>query len=202
MIDALLHDVDALLLDWDGTVADTIASNYLVLSQVLAHHHIPIERAWYDARLGLALADLLDQLAELLRQPLPATSIIAECRAIRTNGTIPLTSIPAVVDLLNAALALNLPCAVASGSSRRIVESGIVGLRLESAFQAVVTREDVRHGKPAPDLFLSAAEAVGAQPHRCIAVDDAADGIAAAYAAGIGKVLTLSHGRLQLAPQP
>ncbi|MEU8075874.1 HAD family phosphatase [Catellatospora citrea] len=202
MIGALLHDVDALLLDWDGTIADTVASNYMVLSQVLAHHGLRIDRDWYNARVGLALADLLDQLGELLHRPVPATSIIATCRTIRTSRMHPMTSIPSVMKLLDGARALGLPCAIASGASRRIVETGISALHLENTFRAVITREDVAHGKPAPDLFLAAAEAVDAQPRRCIAVDDAIDGITAAYAAGIGKVLTINRGLLQLAVQP
>jgi beta-phosphoglucomutase-like phosphatase (HAD superfamily) len=59
----------------------------------------------------------------------------------------------------------------------------------------VVTREDVRAGKPAPDLFAEAARRLGVPPAQCLAVDDAPDGIAAAQAAGM-RVLTLRNGRL------
>jgi HAD superfamily hydrolase (TIGR01509 family) len=73
-------------------------------------------------------------------------------------------------------------------------------LRLTQLFVAIVTREDVQHGKPAPDLDLRAATMLGVEPQHCLAVDDAADGITAAREAGM-RVLTLDDERLTW-PEP
>ncbi|WP_192772345.1 HAD family hydrolase [Plantactinospora soyae] len=74
--------------------------------------------------------------------------------------------------------------------------TGIDALRLGHLFAAVVTRDDVANGKPAPDVYLHAAALLGVDPHRCLAVDDAADGITAAASAGL-RVLTLHHQQLR-----
>jgi len=55
-------------------------------------------------------------------------------------------------------------------------------------FQAAVSAEDVREGKPAPDVFLAAAAHLGAEPHGCVVVEDARAGIEAAQRAGMRSI--------------
>jgi HAD superfamily hydrolase (TIGR01509 family) len=76
--------------------------------------------------------------------------------------------------------------AVASNSAREFVEQvlSVAGL-LDGHFDAVVTSNDVEHPKPAPDLYLAACEALGADPARAAALEDSATGVAAAVAAGM-----------------
>jgi HAD superfamily hydrolase (TIGR01509 family) len=65
-----------------------------------------------------------------------------------------------------------------------------IGLGKEQ-FQAVVTGLDIEHKKPAPDIFLKAAGLLGANPKRCLVVEDAISGVAAGKAAG-ARVLALT----------
>jgi beta-phosphoglucomutase-like phosphatase (HAD superfamily) len=186
-----LAGADALLLDWDGTLADTISSNYANLTAVLAAHGAGVDRAWYDQHVGLALADLLDVL-RAVRPALPDTAeLVTQCRARWLAALGPVTAIPATLALLDRARRRGLPCPIASGAAADIVHAGITALGLRGQFGAVITRGDVAVGKPAPDLFAVAAARLNVVPGLCAAVDDAPDGIAAAYAAGIGRVLTL-----------
>ena len=55
-------------------------------------------------------------------------------------------------------------------------------------FAATVSSEEVAHGKPAPDVFLEAARRLGVEPARCAAVEDSANGLRAAHAAGMRVV--------------
>jgi HAD superfamily hydrolase (TIGR01509 family) len=59
---------------------------------------------------------------------------------------------------------------------------------LEGWFAEVITIEDVQQGKPAPDLFLLAAERLGVPPQGCVVYEDSAQGLAAARAAGMAAV--------------
>jgi HAD superfamily hydrolase (TIGR01509 family) len=82
------------------------------------------------------------------------------------------------------------PVAVASGGPRAIVRgmleiSGLAALFDRDGYRLVVTPEDVKHGKPAPDLFLLAAERMGVAPERCLVFEDAEPGMRAAEAAGM-----------------
>ena len=77
------------------------------------------------------------------------------------------------------------PKAIATGSampgaSRTLAAAGLSGL-----FDVILTPDEVEHGKPAPDMFLKAAELLGASPDRCVVFEDAEPGMKAAAAAGM-----------------
>jgi len=89
-----------------------------------------------------------------------------------------------------------LPLAVASSGTRTYVEHVLERLGVAGAFAAVVSGEEVASGKPAPDVYLLAAERLGAEPADCVAVEDAPHGIAAARAAGM-RVVAVPHARTE-----
>src|SRR6185295_8265791 len=84
-----------------------------------------------------------------------------------------------------------IPQAVASSSHRHDFELKITHHREWFAcFQCVVLGDDpeVKHGKPAPDIFLAAAARLGAMPSHCLVLEDAPSGVEAARAAGMPVV--------------
>jgi HAD superfamily hydrolase (TIGR01509 family) len=93
---------------------------------------------------------------------------------------------PGALELLEAVRAAGLPVGVASNSAREFVERVLSGAGLlDGHFDVVVTANDVEHPKPAPDLYLAACAALGAEPERSAALEDSATGVAAALAAGM-----------------
>jgi beta-phosphoglucomutase len=78
--------------------------------------------------------------------------------------------------------------AIASSAPRENVDVVLRVLGLERMFGARVAAEDVRHGKPAPDVFLTAAARLGVAPARCVVVEDAEAGVEAARRAGMRSV--------------
>jgi len=78
--------------------------------------------------------------------------------------------------------------AIASSAPRSNVETVLDALRMRPWFQAAVSAEDVRAGKPAPDVFLAAAAHLSTEPHRCVVVEDARAGIEAAQRAGMRSI--------------
>ncbi len=83
-----------------------------------------------------------------------------------------------------------VPMAVASGGSRMVVEKSLRAVEISDWFDEVVTADDVKEGKPSPEVFLRAAELLGVDPAKCLALDDAPAGIMAAQRAGM-QVLTI-----------
>jgi beta-phosphoglucomutase family hydrolase len=77
------------------------------------------------------------------------------------------------------------PVAIASGGTREIVERSLELTGLAELFPVVVTACDVVHGKPAPDMFLLAAQRMAVPPTRCLVFEDAEPGMKAAAAAGM-----------------
>ncbi len=77
----------------------------------------------------------------------------------------------------------------ASSSPRRIVEANVAAVGVADHLQTVCGRDDVAEGKPAPDLYLLAAEQLGLAPGDCLAVEDTGSGLAAAKAAGLAAIV-------------
>jgi HAD superfamily hydrolase (TIGR01509 family) len=96
--------------------------------------------------------------------------------------------LPELLEKLAARYVLGL----ASGSEREVVEEVLGIKRLGRFFSAVVTDSDVQHGKPAPDIFLSAAALLNVTPQACCVVEDSKPGVAAGLAAGM-KVIAITN---------
>ena len=100
--------------------------------------------------------------------------------------------IPAVVKIAEENRG-KVPLAVASGSSREVVEKTLQVLGISDWFDEVVSSDEVPNGKPAPDVFLEAASRIEIAPEDCVVFEDARSGIIAARAAGMEVVAVPTH---------
>jgi HAD superfamily hydrolase (TIGR01509 family) len=85
-------------------------------------------------------------------------------------------------------LAGRWPLGLASSANRPIIELVLDQSGLTSCFRTTVSSEEVARGKPAPDVYLEAAARLGVPPERCAAVEDSANGLRSAAAAGMWVV--------------
>ena len=81
------------------------------------------------------------------------------------------------------ALAARWPLGLASSSNRELIDLFLELARFGDAFRVTVSSEEVARGKPSPDVYLRAAELLGADPARCLAIEDSSNGIRAGRAA-------------------
>jgi beta-phosphoglucomutase len=114
-------------------------------------------------------------------------------RLAHTRGLKPL---PGAKEWLIALRAAGWKQAVASSAPALNVKTMLDVLKLDALLDAVVTAEDVTHGKPAPDVFLAAAAKVGVVPSRCVVVEDAAAGVEAGRRAGMRTIGVVKNGEL------
>jgi HAD superfamily hydrolase (TIGR01509 family) len=98
---------------------------------------------------------------------------------------------PGVVELLDFLRDRGLPLAIATSAARATAERNLGRAGLLDRFDAVATRDDVEHPKPAPDLYLEAARRLGVTPEHCVAFEDSSIGVIAAHAAGMRAVMVL-----------
>src|SRR5687768_13184172 len=94
-----------------------------------------------------------------------------------------------VAELLQALRQRGVPCVVASSTHRAEVEMRLAQARLARHFDGFNGGDEVRHGKPAPDLFLLAAERIGQPPSACLVFEDSEHGARGAIAAGMSVVI-------------
>jgi len=90
-------------------------------------------------------------------------------------------------------IAGSYPIALASSSHHDVISASLDLLGLRDAFGAVVSSDDVAHGKPAPDVYEHAARQLGADPARCLVIEDSTNGVLAGKAAGAFVVLVPSQ---------
>jgi HAD superfamily hydrolase (TIGR01509 family) len=107
--------------------------------------------------------------------------------AVIAQGTIPLK--PGVHELFDALDARRLPRAVATSTRRSRALPKLEAVGLLARVDLVVAGDEVSRGKPAPDIFLAAAERLGQAAERCLALEDSNAGVRAAHAAGMRVVM-------------
>jgi beta-phosphoglucomutase family hydrolase len=179
--------IRALVFDCDGTVADTMPLHYRSWLEALKDHGADFPEAMFYEMAGMPTMDIIRTLNERHGYDLPPTEIAARKRELFEAKIPEIKPIEPVVSLI-LEYEGRLPMAVATSGSRAIVSRTLDALGLSGKFQELVAADDVKHGKPAPDLFLEAAKRLGVPPADCLAFEDADLGIESARAAGMEVV--------------
>lgn len=96
---------------------------------------------------------------------------------------------PGIVELLDVLQVRGIPCAITTSSPKGRVERYLQPLGIYERFDQICTGYEVKHGKPAPDIYLYGAESLGLRPEDCLAVEDSPAGIESAFRAGCMPVL-------------
>jgi HAD superfamily hydrolase (TIGR01509 family) len=175
----------AVIFDCDGTLVDSEPLARTAWERRLAAHGYTLTDADVDASVGLPYPRVHAYFAE--RVDLPA----AEPFWAEFSGELfALIDSELVLfdDAITAARELRergVPVAVASTSPRDRLQRTLRRAGLLDAFDAVVAGDEVANGKPAPDMFLLAAERLRVPPEQCIVVEDSPPGVQAGLAAGM-----------------
>jgi beta-phosphoglucomutase-like phosphatase (HAD superfamily) len=100
---------------------------------------------------------------------------------------------PGAIGLLDSLVALQIPRTIATASGKENIDFFVKHLLLDRWFEieCIVYDDWIRPGKPAPDIYIQAAQMIGVDPHRCVVVEDSHAGIRSAHAAGIGYIIAL-----------
>ena len=112
----------------------------------------------------------------------------------------PVEPLPGVRQLIELK-ARSIPVGLASASLRNWVDATVAGPGLEGQFDTTVTASEVERSKPAPDLYLRAAENLSVDPKTCVAVEDTRAGVRAAKAAGMYAVQVAASTALTPSPR-
>lgn len=182
--------VRAVLWDLDGTLVESAHLHWQAWNETLEAEGVDVTFAQFretfgqrnDAILGRWLGP--DAEPSHIRRLGDAKE--ARYRRIISDGGI--EPLPGAARWIHALAAAGWRQAVASSAPKLNVEVVIEALGLREQFGALVAAEDVRLGKPEPEVFLAAADRLGASPARCVVVEDAVAGIEAARRAGMKSV--------------
>lgn len=176
-----------LIFDLDGTIIDTESADFYAWQEVYARNGHELTMDLWAERVG-ATPDTatFDPVSYLSQQGVMLSRADMDGwfdRYVELSKV--QAAMPGALELIRDAHADGMKLAVASNSDRGWVKRWIDHHGLESFFEAVVTRDDVQNPKPAPDIYLLAAERLGLSVDECVAIEDSVIGMRAALAAKI-----------------
>lgn len=189
--------VRGLVFDCDGTIADTMPLHYEAWVAALKEQSVEFSEALFYELAGMPTAQIIEMLNERHGHHMPVQETADHKESLYQQLIPRVVPIEPVV-LLVKQFAGRLPMAVATGGTQAICRKTLGSLGLLEYFQHIVTADDVRHGKPAPDIFLEAARRLGVPPESCYAFEDGELGLRSARAAGMTAIdIRRLHKRLR-----
>ncbi|MGM0641246.1 MAG: HAD family hydrolase [Thermotogota bacterium] len=180
MLEAVIFDMDGVIINSEPlhykanqdlfdklgfSVPSTEYSNYIGISN---------EKMWEDLKSKYDLNEELEDLTE--KQKKHTHQYIQE----NMNGA----EIPGIKKILEELKDMNIKTAIASSSSKDLIETVIKGFDLCEYFDVLVSGEEVKNGKPNPDIFLLASDKLKVNIKNCVIIEDSTNGVKAAKKSG------------------
>lgn len=189
------RDFAGYIFDCDGTLVDSMPLHFRAWTASFVHHGAPwhwTEDEFY-ANAGVPDRVTVMELNTRYGVSLDADSIHEFKAEWYSRHLLDLAPVPAVAALAKRYHEEGRSISVASGSDLSLVAPSLEVAGLAPLFDIVITPADVKRGKPAPDMFLLAAERMGVAPADCLVFEDGKPGIEAAEAAGMKWVFVPSR---------
>lgn len=185
------------IFDWDGVVIDSSRHHEESWNRLAAEENLELPPDHFLKGFGMKNEAIIPGIlgwtgddGEIRRLSLRKEVLYREI--IREWGLEPLPGVEAFLERLALG---DVPCIIGSSTHRLNITVSLEILGLERFFKGIISAEDVRQGKPHPEVFQLAAEKIGRDPAKCVVFEDAPMGIDAALAGGMRAVGVLStHG--------
>ncbi len=182
---------NALIFDFDGLICDTEGCLLRAAERVFERHRVPFPFGKWLEVVGTSspVNFWVPWLQDSVEARVDEREVLAEFDEYNQASIVELVPNDGVIELLDLADEEDIAVGVASSSSIAWVGRLLEQLDLHHRFAHVVTRGDVTHAKPAPDLYLLAAKRFVSDPSHCVALEDSHNGSLAAIRAGMPVVV-------------
>jgi HAD superfamily hydrolase (TIGR01509 family) len=188
--------------DWDGVIINSGAQHELSWERLARESGRDLPENHFKRGFGMKNEVIIPELLGWTTAPVDIRLLSLRKEAIyreivREQG---MTALPGVETWLRRLKDAGIPCVIGSSTHRENITTTLGVLGFEGYFAEIVTAEDVKRGKPDPEVFLTAAARIGVEPAGAIVFEDALVGIAAGQAAGMRVVaVTTTEPREKLA---
>ena len=180
----------AVIFDFDGTIIDTETAQYESVNAEFQRHGVTYDLELFKSGIGGADHRHWTEVLQGLVGPIDDLAAVQERRLKANYQRVESVELrPGVLEVIEMTERAGLPLSVASSSPSSLVEHHLEARDLRRRFANVSTRDFVEHAKPWPDVFLHAAEQLDVEPRECVVIEDSANGVTAAKAAGMTCVV-------------
>jgi HAD superfamily hydrolase (TIGR01509 family) len=181
--------LQALIFDFDGLIVDTETPGFVSWQELYQEFDRALKlEDWTHATGYVGGFDPALHLEKLLGRKIDWTELARKRDARNWELTLQAPVLPGIERLMRSAKANQLPLGVASNSGTGWVEDGLVRLGLRDLIDVVITRDMVLSPKPAPDIYLKAAQTLRVDPVLTVALEDSEPGCRSAKQAGLSVV--------------
>ena len=185
---------EAVLFDCDGVVVDSEGPSFALFLEELALHGLPLTLAEFEADFVGGTVETVAERARAAGANLPEGWVAHFYRrmyAMLETGVPLVAGVTVVLDRLDAA---GVPFAIGSNGTLEKMQITLGQHGIMERFRAVLSGQGIGNPKPAPDVYLLAARACGADPAACVVIEDSANGAKAGLAAGARVLGYAEHG--------
>jgi HAD superfamily hydrolase (TIGR01509 family) len=178
--------IQAVVFDLDGILMDSEWISFLVWREVAAANGGTLKAEHYPTMIGLTAEETAEYVMQVSGARFDLTETVAYVwREVTARIAAGIEPLPGSGELLNELARRGLPMAIASNSPTAYIHTALNGLGLANYFSVIVGIDQVPQGKPAPDVYLLAAERLNVSPERCLVLEDSLVGSQAGLAAGM-----------------
>lgn len=185
----------AVIWDVDGVLLDSGEQHRQAWEALARENGFPYSDADFWATFGMRNADIIPQLFGVHEPERVAALGTRKEELYREKLAASAAPLPGAVELLAALHAAGYRQAIGSSAPPANIELILALLGIGPYLDAVVSGEEVARGKPAPDIFLTAARRLGVPPAQCLVIEDAVAGVRAAHAGGMKCLAVLRAGQ-------
>lgn len=182
----MFHNIQAVLFDLDGTLVDSMWMWKDIDIAYLARHGREYTKDLQDAIDGMSFHETAVYMKERYGLSDSVETMKAEWNEMAMDTyrfRVPLK--PGVRQFLQKLKEKGISLGIATSNSRELTEAVLQACRIGEYFAVIRTSEEIKKGKPAPDIYLSVAEELGVKPEHCLVFEDVIPGIIAARNAGM-----------------
>ncbi len=177
--------------DMDGVLLDTESLSFPMMRQAIAMQGETLMEAQWQTLLGVNLAHTCASLDTWYQGRVQAEQFFRDWvdvtfDYVHEHG---IPKKPGADEILHLLRQQGIKIALCTSNQKQVVEEYLRLASWQDAFDAIVTGDQVKQGKPAPDIYLKGAEALGLSPDMCMAVEDSVNGVKSAKAAGMLTVM-------------
>jgi len=184
------------IFDMDGVIVNSEPIHHMIELEVASKYNIPLDKKRLEAYVGMRTRDVWELIIKEEKLSLKIGELLfcSEETKVKYIEKSDIQPISGIIELIKKLKELGYIIALASSSPIVLINAILNKFDIISYFECIVSGEEVNYGKPAPDIYLEAANRLNVQPKNCYVLEDSKMGVESATRAGMMTIGFLNSG--------